>query len=176
MPETDNNPPDTQPTVDLAARPPVEVNDRQKEEFFKAFLADQSYEEEFSLLNGNFRVRLKALTMRENNDLLTQISYDRDKGRIEGVNDYYFSRVAHYRLSLALVSINEQPFCPELTSAKVSSNKEKGTSYVSARADSFAEWSMVKMAALQAALQEFDQRILVLVDAVAKPDFWKAAV
>lgn len=163
-------------TVDLDKRPPVEVTEKHKEEFFKAFLADRPYEEEFSLLAGNYRIRLKSLTMKENNDLLTQISFDRDKGRIEGVNDYYFSRVAHYRLGLAIVSVGDQPFAPELSADKIPLNKEKGESYVSRRADAFAEWSMIKMAAIQAALQEFDQRVLVLVDAVAKPDFWKAAV
>ena len=163
------------PTIDLDKRPPVEVTDRQKEEFFKAFLADRPYEEEFSLLNGNYRIRLKSLTMKENNDLLTQISFDREKGRIEGVNDYYFSRVAHYRLGLALVNVGDQPFAPEITSASVPANKETGESYVSRRADVFSSWSMVKMAAVQASLQEFDQRVLVLVDAVSTPDFWKAA-
>ena len=133
------------------------------------------YEEEFNLLNGNYRIRLKSFTMKENRDLLTQISFDRDKGRIEGVNDYYFSRVAHYRLGLALVSIGDQPFAPEITPASVPANKETGESYVSQRADVFSDWPMVKMAAIQAALQEFDQRVLVLVDAVADPDFWKAA-
>lgn len=178
MPDTNDttlNTPVAEPMVDLDKRPPVEVTEAQKEQFFKAFLADRLYEEEFNLLGGNFRVRLKAFSMRENADLLTQIAYDRDKGKIEGVNDYYFARVAHYRLGLALVSINDVPFCPELTPDKVPFDKAKGESYVSKRADTFSDWPMVKMAALQAALQTFDQRILVLVDAVAKSDFWKAA-
>lgn len=162
------------PTVDLDRRPPVKVTDKQKEEFFKAFLADRPYEEEFQLLGGNYRVRLKALSMKENNALLTQIAYDRDKGRIEGVNDYYFSRVAHYRLGLALVSVNDKPFGEEVTPISSPTDISTGTTYVARRADLFADWSMVKMAALQAALQEFDQRVLVLVDAVSNPDFWKA--
>lgn len=167
---------DTQPTIDLDRRPPVKVSEKQKEEFFKAFLADRPYEEEFQLLGGNYRVRLKALSMKENNDLLAQIAYDRDKGRIEGVNDYYFARVAHYRLGLSLVTINDKPFGEDITAASSPSDKENGASYVSRRADLFVDWPMVKMAALQAALQEFDQRVLVLVDAVSNPDFWKAAV
>lgn len=166
---------DAPPTIDLDRRPPVKVSEKQKEEFFKAFLADRPYEEEFPLLGGNYRIRLKSLSMKENNDLLAQIAYDRDKGRIEGVNDYYFSRVAHYRLGLSLVSVNDKPFGEDLTQATSPSDKENGASYVSRRADLFSEWPMVKMAALQAALQEFDQRVLVLVDAVSNPDFWKAA-
>lgn len=166
---------DAPPTVDLDRRPPVQVDDKQKEEFFKAFLADRPYEEEFKLLGGNYRVRLKALSMKENNALLSQIAYDRDKGRIEGVNDYYFSRVAHYRLGLSLVTINDKPFGEEFSPETSLVDKENGASYVSRRAELFADWPMVKMAALQAALQEFDQRVLVLVDAVSNPDFWKAA-
>lgn len=176
MPNTDPAQLDADtPTIDLDRRPPVKVSDKQKEEFFKAFLADRPYEEEFQLLGGNYRIRLKALNMKENNDLLAQIAYDRDKGRIEGVNDYYFSRVAHYRLGLALVTINDKPFAEDVNSATSPPDKEKGISYVARRADLFNDWSMVKMAALQAALQEFDQRVLVLVDAVSQQDFWKAA-
>lgn len=163
------------PTIDLDKKPPVKVTDKQKEEFFKAFLADRAYEEEFLLLGGNYRIRLKTLSMKENNDLLTQIAYDRDKGRIEGVSDYYFARVAHYRLALALLSTNDKPFAEDITPKTHPSDKEKGTSYVSHRADQFADWPMTKMAAIQAALQEFDQRVLVLIDAVSAPDFWKAA-
>lgn len=156
-------------------RPPVLLTDAHKEAFFKAFLADKPYEEEFSLLDGNYRVKFKSLTMQENGDLLKQIAYDRDQGRIEGQNDYYFSRVSNYRMSLSLVAINDLPFGDEATPATVADNKKEGLSYLSARADMLAKWTMVKLAAVQTAMMEFDQRVITLVDGVSKPDFWKAA-
>ncbi len=167
--------PQMDPLDDPARRPAVTVTEEHKQAFFKAFLADACYEEDFNLLGGFCAIRLKSLTVEENNDLLTQIAYDRDKGRIEGVNDYYFSRVAQYRLGLALVSMNNKPFAEDLTKAKVANNPKDGISYVAVRADIFGGWAMAKLAAIQTALQEFDQRVLVLTDAVAKPDFWKAA-
>jgi hypothetical protein len=162
------------PVLPAQEAPQAEITDKQKEAFFKAFLADQPYEEEFTLLGGNYRVTLKALSMKENNDLLTQIAYDRDKGRITGVNDYYFARVAHYRLALSLVKVNDKPFGDDLNDKTSPPDREEGITYVARRADLFASWQMVKMAALQTALKDFDQRVLALVDAIANPDFWKA--
>lgn len=158
-----------------ATKPPVDVTDQHKDAFFKAFLADRPYTEEFALLGGHYKVVFKTLTMAENGDLLKQIAFDREQGRIEGTNDYYFSRVSHYRMGLALVSVNDKPFGEDITSATVKSDPKKGVTYVAARADALAEWTMVKIAAIAAAMVEFDQRVITLVDAVAKPDFWKAA-
>lgn len=157
------------------ALPPVEVTEEHKETFFKAFLADKPYQEEFKLMGGNYRIVLSTVTMRQNADLLRQVAFDRDIGKIDGQNDYYFSRVTNYRLGQALVSINDKPFADDITEATYPVNKKDGTSYVSARADLLSEWTMIKLAAVQAALVEFDQRVLVLVDAVNKADFWKAA-
>ena len=163
------------PDIEPLKRPPVEVSDQHREAFFKAFMADKPYTEEFALMGGHYKVVFKSLSMKENRDLLKQFAYDRDAGRIEGANDYYFSRINHYRLSLSLVSINDLPFAEDITAEKVKDDKKEGTSYLTARADLFNDWTMVKLAAVQAALTEFDQRVLTLVDAVSKPDFWKAA-
>lgn len=181
MPDTNNDPfidPSTlpvEPPVELIKKPiPVEVTEKQKENFFKAFLSDTPYQEEFSLLNGSYRVVLRAMTNRENSELLKQIAYDRDQNRIDGVNDYYFTRVGQYRLALTIVSINEVPFLTEINSQTNPWDKKNGVSYISARADTFADWSMPKLAAVQGLLAEFDQRVITLVDAVSKSDFWKA--
>ena len=150
------------PDIEPLKRPPVEVSDQHREAFFKAFMADKPYTEEFALMGGHYKVVFKSLSMKENRDLLKQFAY-------------YFSRINHYRLSLSLVSINDLPFAEDITAEKVKDDKKEGTSYLTARADLFNDWTMVKLAAVQAALTEFDQRVLTLVDAVSKPDFWKAA-
>lgn len=171
MPDTDTTP-DT--TTKLTAQVPVELTAEQKEAFFKAFLADKPYEEEFSLLGGNYRIKLKSLTIQENNDILKQIAFDREQGRIDQTSDYYYSRVNHYRLSLAIVTINDKPYYEELNRVTIPTDSDKGLSYLATKADLFDAWTMVKLAAVQASLSEFDRRVTALVDGVANPDFWKA--
>lgn len=174
----DNTPevlPEEAQKLELLKRPYAPVTEAQKETFFKAFLSDEPYREEFQLLDGNYRIVFKSLTMAENAALLKQVSYDRSHSRMEGASDYYFSRVTHYRLGLHLETINDLPFAENITSANHPDEVKEGTSFVAARADLFASWPMIKLAAVQASLIEFDQRLITLVDSVAKPDFWKAA-
>lgn len=159
----------------IAETPVVEVTPKQKEEFFKSFLADKPYREEISLLNGNYRAVFKTLSMKENTAILRQIAFDREAGRIDGASDYYFSRVAHYRLSLALELVNDKPFAEGITDEKCPADVKTGESYISKRVDIIAGWNMVKLASLQSELVKFDQRVVTLMNSVANPDFWKAA-
>jgi len=177
MPDTESSNesiPSLDPTTvpEVPKRPPVVVTDQHKDAFFKAFLADRAYQEEFLLLGGNYRIVLRSLTMKENSDLLRQIAYDRELGRIEKSPDYYFSRVAHYRLGLSLISVNDKPL---VEGPEAPADPKAGTSYVSARAELFENWSMAKLAAVQSVLMEFDQRVISLIGEVSQPGFWKAA-
>ena len=160
---------------DQQQRTSVEITDKHKEEFFKAFLSDQPYQEEFTMMNGGYRIVLKTLTMAENRDLLRQISYDKEQGRVGDSNEIYFSRVSHYRLALSLVSINDKPFAEDITQQSNPTDAKKGDTYLAAKADRFITWPMIKLGAIQGKLVEFDQRVMGLMDAVSKPDFWKAA-
>lgn len=151
-----------------------EITEAQKEAFFKTFLADQLYQETFELLGGNFVIVIRSISMEENADILKQIAYDRVANRISPNDDYYLSRVSHYRLGISLVSINDKPFAEEITRETKPGDSKTGTSYVSERADLLAKWPMVKLAAVQTKMGELDQRVLSLLDSVSNRDFWKA--
>lgn len=156
-------------------RPKVVLTDEHKERFYTAFLADAQYEEEFALFDGRFRLKFRVITLQQNSDLMRQVSYDRQHDRFKDPNDYYFSRVNHYRLGLSLVQVNNEVFAPGLTPELSPDDTAAGVSYVARRADVFLAWPMPKLAAVQTALAEFDDRVLAMIDAVTKPDFWKAA-
>jgi hypothetical protein len=168
-------PPPAPSPVTLPTRPKVVITDSQKEDFYRAFLADVPYQEDFELFGGRFKVRFRAMTLRENTDLMRQVAYDKQKDRVNNdPGDYYYSRVNHYRLGLALQTVNGDLFAPGLTLEASPDDPVAGLTYVARRADMLLAWPMPKVAAVQAALAEFDDRLLAMIDAVGKPDFWKA--
>lgn len=153
---------------------PVKVTDIQKEQFFKAFLSDEPYTEEFSLMQGKMKVVFKTLDVSENADIMKQQQLD-NGADISRQDDWYMFRIISYRLGMAIVSINGVPFADGITADEVEPDTKAATSYISERIKIFEKWPIFKLSAVQSAYAEFERRTVRLTEEVANPDFWKAA-
>lgn len=177
MPEETINTPTTETTETTTATtlPPVEpkksvITEQEKEEFFKAFLADRPYQEKIPLFGGKTTLVVRTLTNKENNDILKQIAMDveKNKGRND---DSYFMTIMTYRLALATVEVDGKPL-------PYSNEKEDfgaGISYVSINAKVFESWPIFKLSALQDAFRKFENKVLELTTEIQNPNFWNAA-
>lgn len=152
----------------------VNISEQQKENYFKAFLANKCYEETASLWGGKFKITFKTLTVDENNDVVRQMSLDQSAG-IAKNNDYYFLQCVYYKLGMTIVSVDGVALAPNLTKEKVEEDEAKAITYICERAKVFKDWPTFKMAAVQTEYSEFERRVLRLTEKIQDPDFWKAA-
>lgn len=150
----------------------VVLTDAEKERFFKCFLSDQLYVEEVSLF-GKWKLKFKALSVEENDDVMKQIAIDQERQEASS-NDSYLITIMQYRLGQAILSLNGVPFCEELTREKVPFNRETGESYIKSKAKMFAKWPMYKLAAVTEAFRNFEQKIQKMAMEVTNESFWKA--
>lgn len=151
------------------------VTAAEKEAFFKAMLSDKPYTQVTKLFDGKLSVKFKTLTMEENNDILSQITLDQNKG-IAKNEDSYLSRIAQYRLGVSIESIDNLPFQKELTALTVPFNQETGESYVTERIKLFAAWQVPKLAGVLGAFSSFEQKVFRMTNKMEDPSFWKAGV
>lgn len=159
---------------DTVTPPPIvqrksTVTESEKEEFFKAFLAEKCYQEKVEMFAGKANVTVRTLTNKENSDILKQISMDvaRNKGKND---DSYFITIMSYRLGLAIVELNGLP----LNTSDEKEDLANGISYVSIRSKVFSEWPIFKLAAIQEAFRTFEAKVLELTMEIQNPNFWKA--
>jgi hypothetical protein len=153
--------------------PTIPITDEEKEEFFKCFLADKPYIETLQLLGGKFRVMVRSLLIKENSDIIRQISLDQDKG-IAKSNDAYFIKVYAYRLALAIVEINDVAFLPNITKESVKDDETAGLTYIYERAKPLMDWPEFKLSSLIDAYRKFESKVLELTNKVSDPTFWRA--
>jgi hypothetical protein len=151
---------------------PDMITDKDKENFMKSVLTDKPYEEKISLFDGELRLALKTMSVEENNDVVRQISLDRDKEIAENT-DAYFITISTYRLALCLTSINGEPFSS--ISKKDFVETDDGVSYVRARAKTIREWPTFKLSAFLAAFSGFESKVVELTNSVQSRNFWKAS-
>lgn len=152
--------------------PKIKLTMEEKEQFFKCFLSEKPYIETVSLFGGKYSIKLKTLTVEENNDILAQIVRDQDAS-IAKNNDTYFLRMVLYRLALSLVEDNEKPFEPDITKENVPI--KDGSSYITKRIEPCFKWQVFKLAGIQDAFKAFEYKIINLTKEIEQPDFWKAA-
>lgn len=149
----------------------IKLSENDKETFFKCFLSETAYQEEFALFGGKFKIKFKTLSVEENEDVLKQIQLDQNNQAVEN-GDSYFMSILLYRLSLSIVHINGEEFQPDIAKEKY---QGEGT-YVAAKSDTFKSWPIFKLAGVQHAFRQFEQKVLALTNELENPSFWKAAV
>lgn len=149
----------------------VELTAEDKENFFKAFLADRPYVEDILLFGGKVRLKLATMTLQQNTDVFRQIAHDQDKG-IAKTEDTYFIKVTLYRFSQSLMELDGKVFCPEISAA--SHSEKEGVTYVKVRAETLEKWPLYKLGVILEAFKEFEQKVLALSQAALSKDFWKA--
>lgn len=161
-------------SFDMPARETKEItlSLEEKERFFKSILNDQAYEETLSLFDGKLRIRLRAMTVQENTDVVNQIVADKKNG-VAAENDAYFITISTYRLALSLVSIDDVPYS-SVTKENFSPDTEND-SYVLSRAKIMLAWHTPKLAMFLDAFSKFEARLLKLTSEVQTQNFWKAS-
>ena len=152
--------------------PSVNISEEDKERFFKSVLADKSYEEVFGLFDNQIKVKFRAMTVSENNDVVNQIVADRKNG-VAAENDAYLITLTTYRLGLSLVSVDDKPYS-SVTKDSFTMFAEND-SYVLARARPMQSWATAKLAVFLDAFQTFEAKLVKLTQEVQNPNFWKAS-
>jgi hypothetical protein len=148
------------------------ITDEDKERFFKAILADKCYEETVSLFDGQVNIKFKAMTVRENSDVVAQVEQDKKNG-VASENDAYYITISCYRLGISLVSVDEKPYS-SITRENFSPSTEDDT-YILARSKMLLGWSTSKLSAYLDAFQTFERKLVKLTSEVQTPNFWKAS-
>jgi len=152
------------------------VTEQDKENFFKAFLSEKPYEEDVALFGGKYNVRFTTMSVAQNNEIFNQILLDQKKG-LAANHDSYLIRVTLYRLGLSIVTLNGEPFAPEITKEKVKlEDKDDNLTYIFLKANVFDKWPVFKLSGILEAFRIFEQRHQLLTQEADNPDFWKAAV
>jgi hypothetical protein len=150
------------------------VTEIDKEAFFKSVISDKPFEDTISLFDGKLHITLKTMSVEENNDVVQQISNDRDNDLAEN-NDAYFITISMYRLALSLVSIDDKPFSDISKEEFKPKADEKGVTYIRARSDIMRNWPTFKLSAFLNAFNEFEQKVVKLTNEVKTQNFWKAS-
>ena len=136
----------------------INLTDKDKENFFKAFLSDQPYKETISLFDGKLIVQFRTLNLDENDLIFRQIEYDQVKG-VAKDSDSYLIRIMQYRLASSLVKLNEEPFCENVTPEEYPADKEKGETYLLERLKVMSKWPTFKLGAISDAFNAFEAKV-----------------
>ncbi len=145
----------------------IEISDEDKINFYKCFLKDESYTETFSLFDGSFKVTFRTITVKEQNDIFSQLTFDYEKGLAKNDNAYMI-RLTLYRLGISLVKINGEDI---VYPNDVEDLKDL---YVKTRIKYFENWNSFKLSAVLEKWQYFDSKVFTLLSKVQDKDFWKA--
>ena len=151
----------------------VKITEEDKEKFFKSVLSDQPYTEEFNLFDGQYKIKLKSLSVQENTDVVSQIVADKAQG-VAAENDAYFITISTYRLAQSLVSINGAQYS-DIDKATFKT-EDPGETYVLARSKTMTSWSTAKLSLFLDAFSVFESRLIKLTNEVQTLNFWKASV
>jgi len=155
-------------TIELPAN--VKVTDEEKIEFYKAFLADKPFSSEVELFNGNFKIGFRSLDVLESSEVFEQLRKDQVSGEVS-TDSSYMLMLTNYRLANSLVSIDGQPFQPELTREKYTGKDE---TYLKARSKALMSWPIFKLSAVAEAFKSFEEKVQFLTNEIQTADFWQA--
>lgn len=162
------------PLVDRLYKEPVITEDN-KEDFFRAFMTDEAYEEEVPLFGGKAKVKFTTMTVEQNNDILRQIAIDQELNLAKN-QDEYFIKLMSRRLGLMLVELNGVPFAPEVTKEAFPLDPKTGDSYLVRKSTKVTEkWHSFKLSAIIEAFRTFEKKVENLTKETLNENFWKAA-
>ena len=158
-------------TTDLTLKD-VKVTEEEKLEFYKVFLADKPYQSTESLFDGKFKITFSSLSAKQTKDIFEQLRKDQLVDEVT-TDANYMMTLTNYRLGQAVVSINDEPFAPELALGKYKP-KNENDSYVKAKGAVFGEWSVFKLSAVADAFKKFEDKLVYLTREIQTENFWAA--
>jgi hypothetical protein len=148
----------------------IKVTDDDKEAFFKAFLADQPFEETIFMLGGKSKAVFRTLTVQENDVVFAQIAFDQAAGTARNT-DAYMIKIMQYRVAGSLKSMDDIEFCPEITMESFPSNKDTGKTYLAERLALMQKWQVYKLAGVNDAFNRFEAKVQKLTEETFKENF-----
>lgn len=171
---------DTNNTVQTPAEPPKPVDpleqikksltNEEKENFFKAFLADKPYTAKEKLFQGKMELTFSTLSVDQNNAILRQMEYDKESGMARNT-DYYLIRVIQYRIASSLIAIDGKMFAKDITEATKPDNKEKGETFLIHRLELMKDWPVYKVSSVTDAFNRFEKRVRALTEESSRENF-----
>jgi len=153
---------------------PVVLTDEEKVEFFKCFLADKSYEADDVLFGGAIKIRFRSLTVEQSTDVYGQLKVEQQNGHLT-TDMAYLTALTCYRLGQSLVSINDEPFQPNIVKTEEKAVSFIKTIYIKQKADVIDAWPVYKLSAYAEAFKAFEDKVIALTKGIADPNFWPAA-
>ena len=161
--------------IERAAEAPKtpELTETDKENFFKSVLTDSPFQESITLFDGQLKIKLRTMSVSENNDIVDQIAKDKEHGIAEN-SDAYFITISTYRLALCLMAVDDKDFS-SITKEDYK-NDDPAISYIRARSLKVREWPTFKLSAFLDAFNKFEAKVIKLTNAVQQQNFWKASV
>lgn len=150
----------------------LEVSEENKIEFFKCFLADKPYVEEFSLFDGQSNVKFKSLTSKETKAIFTQLNKD-ERNLVRTNDPSYAITLSNYRVGMSLVALDGKELAPDITLDNFKPDDEDD-SYVKSRAALLDNWSVFKVGAISDAFNKFEGKLVYLTGHIQTKNFWKA--
>jgi len=150
-------------------RPKVTLTDADKENFFKAYLKDVPYSEVVTVANGKFSYEFRTLQADERADIIRQINRDHESGAAEN-NDAYFIQLNAYAAAMAMVNMNKEPFCPDITKDTFKSD-DKNRTYIKARAERLMKLPDYKLSSLLNKYSTFETKVIAMMEAINEPNF-----
>lgn len=151
------------PNIDPLAEAKAKLTETEKEEFFKAFLADKPYIGSEALFKGKIPIKFSSLTIKQNNAILLQMQFDREIGEAKS-NDKYLIRVIQYRIAASLLEFNGNPFAPDITEYSTPSNHTEHTTYLLKRLELMEQWGVYKISSLTEAFNRFERKLRALTE------------
>jgi hypothetical protein len=158
------------PSQDPLSEIKAKLTEVEKENFFKAFLADKPYVAEETLFNGKVQLKFSSLSVKQNNTIMLQMQYDREQNIAQNT-DAYLIRVIQYRIAASLVEIDHNAFAPELTEANIPNNQKEGSTYLLKRLEIMANWPLYKVSSLTDAFNRFEKKLRALTEESFKTNF-----
>lgn len=165
--ENDENKPETQVSIVPT------YTEQDKEDFLKSVLSDEPFTAEYKLMNNQFNVKFRTLTVDESSAVFVQLRKDQTAGRVASDASYLLKLVG-YRLGLSLVTINDAPFQTDITKESYKPTGDTD-SYIRAKAAIFDNWPSFKLSLVADVFKDFEDKVLDLTKEIQSENFWIAA-
>ena len=163
-------PSDTPVEMDPLAKVKKSLTPEEKENFFKAFLADKPYVAEETLFEGKLQLKFSTLSIKQNNTVMLQMQFDKEKERNKW-DDAYILQVIQYRLAASLLELDHKPFAKGIDENQFPTDEKEGTTFLLKRLELFKEWPCFKISAITDAFNRFERKTRALTEECFKASF-----
>lgn len=155
--------------------PLVELTDKERENFFKAFLSDSQYVGEEVIFDGQMTIKFRTLSTDETMEIYDQMRDDQISGRLTS-DANYLTKLTSYKLGASLMSANNVLFMPEVIRENfpVHTDKFEKENYLTKRSKQITSWPNFKFAGYIEAYRIFENKVLQLTKEIQTENFWKA--